>query len=395
MNLEKTRSEKYTLKINNKYIHSKYDPEREAINFIKSKISLMNDKVIIVYGIGLGYHIEEILKMKDKNSKVYIFEANNRLLKACREHNKTLNFNEVKIITYKKTFFVELNKYLLLANDIIVHKPSLETIKYDNQELYDIINNYEKERFLILKNRDILLENKRCNLKINIKKIPEIFRDFNDENWIVTSAGPSLDNDIKLLKNKRTGYKIIAVGTVVKTLLENGITPDLIVIIDGMEVVKYQLSGISNMNIPLCFLETASRWAVNEYDGPRYIFTNNEKDENKIETGKTVAVAAINIAIKCGAKNIVMLGQDLAFLNGKSHIKDFDKMYNGKVKVLKEKNRPTVQGINEEILETTEGYLYFKSQIEKIILQNKNIKFVNCSKGAFINGAIHKNLIDL
>lgn len=393
--LERTKVGKYTLKVNNKHIHSKYDPEKEAINFIKSKKNLMNEKVILVYGIGLGYHIEEILKIKSENSKVYVFEANDDLIEACRKYNKILNFDKFRLVTYKENFFIRLNECLALVNDIIVHKPSLETIKIYNNKLYEIINHYERERFLILKNKDILVQNKKCNLKINSKKIEEIFKDFNFEKWIVIAAGPSLDNDIKLLKSKKKEYKLIAVGTVVKTLLKNGITPDLIVIIDGMEIVKCQLQGISKLEVPLCFLQTASRWAVREYQGPRCIFTNDDDDDNRIETGKTVAVAAMSIAIKCGAKNIVMLGQDLAFVNGKSHMKDFESIYNGELKIANEINCPIVKGVNGEVLETTEGYLYFKSQIEKLISKNKHIKFINCSKGAFIIGAIHKNLIDL
>ena len=38
------------------------------------------------------------------------------------------------------------------------------------------------------------------------------------------------------------------------------------------------------------------------------------------------------------------------------------------------------------MLETSQGYLIFKHKIEQLIGRNNNIKYINCSEGACIEG---------
>ena len=54
--IEKSRNNKDILIINDKYIHSKFDPEAEAKNFIYKGKNL-----IIIFGVGLGYGINNII----------------------------------------------------------------------------------------------------------------------------------------------------------------------------------------------------------------------------------------------------------------------------------------------------------------------------------------------
>ena len=58
--VEKTKSGLLTIKYDNKYIHSKYDPMREVQQLIDANIDFLNSPVIAVYG--LGYHINHIVK---------------------------------------------------------------------------------------------------------------------------------------------------------------------------------------------------------------------------------------------------------------------------------------------------------------------------------------------
>ncbi|KYH34815.1 hypothetical protein CLTEP_12800 [Clostridium tepidiprofundi DSM 19306] len=50
--------------------------------------------------------------------------------------------------------------------------------------------------------------------------------------------------------------------------------------------------------------------------------------------------------------------------------------------------------VNGEVLNTTDGLLYFKYWIENTICKNKDIRFVNCSKGARIKGTYEMELLD-
>ncbi|KGM92777.1 hypothetical protein Z968_13210 [Clostridium novyi A str. 4552] len=389
---EKSKQGVLTLKYDNKYIHSKYDPIKESSILIDKYENLVKKSVVVVYGIGLGYHIDEIL-LRNPKAKIYVFDGNKELINVCKKENHVLfeNYN-IKIISKENKKFYSIFRYVIdKVEDIIVHKPSLETIKYSDYELYSVINNYiiSKES---VDESGLLKENYIQNLNIKYKNIKNLINKFLNENktFVITAAGPSLDDELKILRENKEKFIIITVGTALNALMNNDIRPDIVVIIDGKEVVAKQLDGFKNEQIPLCFLSTASRWAVKEYNGPKYIFFNSkDEDEIVIETGKTVAVAAMSIAIQCGAKKIVLLGQDLAYLNGKSHTNTYETIYGCKDNPTINKYNKFVKGIYGYKLETTSGYIFFKEQIERIIDINKDVKFINCSKGAFIKGATH------
>lgn len=383
----------YTLKFNNKYIHSKYDPVKESDVFINKHQELLTNKIIVVYGLGLGYHIYNILSKVNENTTIIVFEWNEEVVRICREMGLDLfKRNNVKIFTKNEKFYIKLQEYLKLVRDIIIYKPCLETIKEENIKLYDLINEYDLNRKSIQKNKQLLMENYKNNINCNNKNIKELIKYYKDikKTYIIIAAGPSLDYSINKLKKYRDDYIIISVGSALMTLNDSGVIPDIITIIDGQKVVENQFKGFNRDDVPLCFLSTASRWAVNKYNGPKYIFFNdNNEDDLVIETGKTVAVAAINIAIKCGAKEIVFLGQDLAYINKKTHSYTYEKMYMKKDVITINDKTPIVKGYDGKQLYTSKAYLYYKKQIENIINDNKKLMFVNCSKGAFIEGAEH------
>ncbi len=147
--------------------------------------------------------------------------------------------------------------------------------------------------------------------------------------------------------------------------------------------------------MPLCFLSTASRWAVSKYKGPKYIFYNdeNQTDDIVINTAKTVAVPAMDIAVKGGAGEVVLVGQDLAFLDNRTHTDYYAETYGVKDEVKSESILyKKVEGVNGEILNTRSEYLNFKYSIECEIGNNPQVKFTNCSSGAKIAGTRYMKL---
>jgi len=394
--LEKSKNGLFTAKFNNKYIHSKYDPIRESGQFIQDNMNLIKENVIILlYGIGLGYHINEIINNMSENSILYVFELNDMLIKYAKEVNPNIFDNEnVKVIhSSNKNFYNEFSEALGKVGDLIIHKGSLETIKDINEDFYNLISDYcEVKKFKLDEDLNKLLDdNFKENKSHNYPMINEFINKYINTNkpYIITAAGPSLDFELDLVEKYRDEFNIISVGSSLKAIMNNEIKPDAIVILDGKEVVRKQLMGYENEDIPLCFSSSASRGAVNAYNGPKYIFNVEKENEIIIKTRGTVAVSAIDIAVKCNAKEIILLGQDLAFINGKSHTSMFEKVYGFKDNVKEDHKNETVLGVDGNLLATTKGYMMFKNKIESLINENKNIKFINCSKGAQIKGTEH------
>ena len=394
--LENSRSGVETLKYNNRYIHSKYNPMKEAEQFAQGNKELINKEVVVLYGLGLGYHVESIHNLLLEGSILYVFEGNPQLITYCKKVNpKVFEYDNVKIIDYdNKFFYKKFSDVLNDVDDIIVHKPSLETIYKSNEILYNLINDFhiikqqhESQPEMILQAEDNLKANKHRNTK----NILEFINSKNDVNkiYVITASGPSLDYDLNLLKANQKKFHILAVGSALRTLVDNGIKPDCVVIIDPREIVKKQFEEIDCSNIPLCFDGKASRWAVQIHNGQKYIFNDDLEDDIIIRTSGTVAVAAMDIAIKCKAEKIILLGQDLAFIGEKSHTNTFEKTYVFKDSYRSNLKNKYVKGVDGRLVKTTQGYITFKNKIESLIRNNNNVEFINCSHGAFIEGAKH------
>lgn len=394
MELIKTRSGDYTIKYNNKFIHSSYDPIKEASRFATG-INLEDFKgnsKLIIYGLGLGYHIKEIKKLLNDDFELIIFENNLEVLKLCRQINPSI-FQDanIKVITPKDKEFLELlSKELKESKDIIIYKNSLEFLKVDDIELYKLLTNFYEVRESIKRDRELLIANYNENLKRDYKKIDEFIKinDLSNKKVVIVASGPSLDEDINMLKKVQREFYIIAVGSALRILMNNNIKPDALVIIDGKPWVKNQIEGYENEDIPLLYLSTASRWMTENYKGPKYMFYNGLEDKNTVETGKTVAIAAMSVAVLCNTKIMIFLGQDLAIINNKTHNSTFNDMYEDFTSEVGSNDKaPKVKSVSGEMLETKTGYLIFKDGIEKLIQKNKQINFYNCSHGAYIEGA--------
>lgn len=394
-----SKDNNYALKIDNKFVYSKFYPIKDAEKFIESnKELILNKKYIVMYGLGFGYHAKEILKRVPLDSEVFVFDLDMELYDIANKYNLLEDIkkdNRVKfILGNNKDFYKEFTNKISLVEDIIVYEPLLRALEYKYNDFKEAIKSYKIAKINLKRFEPIMKENEKINIKNNYNTIGEFFKTFKLENKpiVIASAGPSLEKDLNTMKEKRDYIKIFAVGRALDILIKNGIKPDIITILDAGEVVYNQIKGYENLDIPLCFLSTGSRWAVEAYRGPKYMFFNKECSYNKeniiVETGKTVAIPTIDLAIKAGGHKIILCGQDMAFIDNKFHAGDNE---NIKESTFYEK----VLGVDATYLNTTSGMLEFKKGIERLIEKNKNIKFINSSKGAKIKGTIEKDLKNL
>ena len=366
-----TRESNTTLLVGNILLHSKYYPEKEGKKFIELNEKFYKNKdVVMVYGLGLGYHIKELLKKCNDNCKIYIFDVDKEVIKIADNLGVLENVRKdkrVKIFeNYSQRFLQDFVEVSQLVDDILIYKPSVSLLSDEYMALKNILQDYNAAKIAVERFSEVMKENYDHNLKLKTPTIKEFFNKINvkGETVIIVAAGPSLDYNINTLKKLNGKVKIFSVGRALKTLMKSGIKPDMITIIDSQEVVYNQLKGYENLDIPLCFLSTASRWAVSNYNGVKYMFYNEKNKDNKddiiINTGKTVAVATLDIAIKGRAKEIIFVGQDLGFLNNKSHAGTINDISEDGV-------YKKVLSVNGDMINTNSGYMYFKRQIEKEI----------------------------
>lgn len=387
-----TKEGDFTVCVDNKFLHSKYYPQKEAEKFISSNKKIYENKNdIVVYGFGCGYHIKELLLKSNRECNIYVFDVDECLIKVVEKLGLLKEVKQDKRISLflgKNKFYKDFGKKLKLVEDILLYKPVINVMPEEYREIKNILKSYELAKIGIERFADIAIENKKSNLNSsNIKTIQDFIKGFSNKNKpiVIAAGGPSLEKDLKVMSEKRDKIIIFAVGTSLDILMKNSIKPDMITIIDPQEIVYNQIKEYIDLNVPLCFLSTASRLVVENYKGPKYVFFNDKWEENIdniiINTGKSVAVATLDIAIKTGAKEIMFCGQDLAFTNNRFHAGDKEQYIKAS-----NNNYKTVIGVDDKVLNTTLGMLEFKRNIEKLIKENPHTKFLNSSNGAKIEG---------
>src|SRR5690554_5241964 len=198
---------KPTLKINYKeqstYLHSRYNPQREAEN-IAIENYLPEIENYIIFGLGFGYHVEELMKLS-RHANFYIIETNITVFKKALEHVDLKNIiTSDRVKLYLTDDFVDINKILkelssLQHMTIVAHHTflkimpeSLVQIKYLLEEL-KMQENSTKIFSLFME------DNFKYNIKNHNNNVDVLFEKFKNMPLFIVAAGPSLDENIQEL----------------------------------------------------------------------------------------------------------------------------------------------------------------------------------------------------
>jgi hypothetical protein len=372
------------------YLHSKYNPVKEAEVYIDEHYDV-NISEYIVIGFGFAYHIQSLLE-KNQNIKLHIFENNLYVLKAAMENmdlESILTNHNVKVIleTDPQSYMSKLEEVCNASGrKLLIYLPALQAMDESFTEVRYLLEEYRINKRLI-KSRGELEQNFIENIKSYNKSIDGLFNHFEGIPVVIVSAGPSLDKNIKLLKQVKSKGIIIAVGTAVKPLVKAGVQPDFIIVTDPSELIyKNQLESIDT-DVPIIVLSTCDRNVMKHYKGYKYIaFQEGFKlaevyaAENKhrlVKTGGSVATTALDIAIRWGGNPIVFVGQDLALTGGKTHAQDAYSRENADNTA---NLRPVEDVFGNTVYTTKVLHMYLK-WIENRIREENQIMFIDATEG--------------
>ncbi|ENT7387972.1 motility associated factor glycosyltransferase family protein [Campylobacter coli] len=209
------------------------------------------------------------------------------------------------------------------------------------------------------------------------------------ENAIVVSAGPSLAKQLPLLKAYQEKAVIFCADGALSMLEKKGIVPDYVTNLDFTDLAmkffqnkenKTSLNVLSCATHPslVCLLDNKS---VILRDDPLYQ-RFNLNDFGYIDTGTHVSHFSYTLALALGFKNIIMIGQDLAFdEEGNSHSKGFDfgEKFSGEENIDKLKV-PAYAGKGEVLTHIT--WNDYRIKLEYLFACNdQKAKFYNATEG--------------
>ncbi|EAL0830719.1 motility associated factor glycosyltransferase family protein, partial [Campylobacter coli] len=209
------------------------------------------------------------------------------------------------------------------------------------------------------------------------------------DNAIVVSAGPSLTKQLPLLKAYQDKAVIFCADGALSMLEKEGIVPDYVTNLDFTDLAMKFFQNKENktsLNMLSCathpnlvhFLDNKS---VILREDPLYQ-RFNLNDFGYIDTGTHVSHFSYTLALALGFKNIIMIGQDLAFdEEGNSHSKGFDfgEKFSGEENI--DKLKVTAYAGKGEVL-THITWNDYRIKLEYLFACNEQkAKFYNATEG--------------
>ncbi|EAJ6501442.1 DUF115 domain-containing protein [Campylobacter coli] len=211
------------------------------------------------------------------------------------------------------------------------------------------------------------------------------------DNAIVVSAGPSLAKQLPLLKACQDKAVIFCADGALSMLEKEGIVPDYVTNLDFTDLAMKFFQNKENktsLNILSCATHPNVAHSL-KAENCMIVLRNkalyqrfNFNDFGYIDTGTHVSHFSYTLALALGFKNIIMIGQDLAFdEEGNSHSKGFDfgEKFSGEENIDKLKV-PAYAGKGEVLTHIT--WNDYRIKLEYLFACNdQKAKFYNATEG--------------
>ncbi|EIN6481873.1 motility associated factor glycosyltransferase family protein [Campylobacter jejuni] len=222
---------------------------------------------------------------------------------------------------------------------------------------------------------------------------------------IIVSTGPSLTKQLPLLKKYASKATIFCADSSYPILAKHGIKPDYVCMLERTEITAEFFNndfGEFDKDVIFICAGVVHPKAIEYLKGRNLVITQkvlafpyyiNLKDFSYAAVGLSVAHTLSYLATYLSHKNIIFIGQDLAYAeNGNSHPDDYQNSANYESQMY-EHILTTAYGGNGKV-ETHSIWLLFKNWFENEMIPNTRkmgITTYNCTEGgARIEGTIEK-----
>ncbi|OPY58779.1 MAG: hypothetical protein A4E55_00653 [Pelotomaculum sp. PtaU1.Bin035] len=397
-------------------LHSKYNPVAEAERIVQS-INFNKDSLIIVFGLGLGYHLFELKDKISEDTRVFIIEHNMDVLKYTLTHVDLsplfdtsqffLIFGDEKQMGEIIVNLLSFNFYNMSQNIQTITLPNYHVYADKNQwvmkqiaqrlrnTVYAMGNSLD-DMFVGFRNNYLNIE---AFMKSNgIDEIKDVYKDFPA---IIVASGPSLDKNIHHLKDAYGKAVIISCDASLRACEKLGIKPDAVASIERDEPTYTYYYKDRKIDKDIVLVGPGVLWPkiFEEYMGKTIIipktYEGNEewwysffKNLSYINQGQSSATVAFAVAKAAGCNPIILIGQDLAFTDGKIHSDQAHTEYEG------ENNDSRADDIYLEdyqgnLLRSNRVYRLFRDWYEYQITMHPDLEVIDATEGgAYIHGSV-------
>lgn len=389
-----------------------YENLEEEINFFYQSILEKTPRYpfVCIYGIGNALLIKNLAK---HYKHLFVFESEIELFilalstidlseELCSGKIYLVDIEEERvdiqllILFDMKDMFEYLSLYEMFVNNVY-YKKFYEDVWHKADELCEknikvVIRNLNSSLCIGFECYSHLLQ----NIPSMLESIPfqRILSERKNkfENAIVVSAGPSLAKQLPLLKAYQDKAVIFCADGALSMLEKEGIIPDYVTNLDFTDLAMKFFQNKENLKQSIIALECATHPNIVRSlnaENCMIVLRNkalyqrfNLNDFGYIDTGTHVSHFSYTLALALGFKNIIMIGQDLAFdEEGNSHSKGFDfgEKFSGEENI--DKLKVTAYAGKGEVL-THITWNDYRIKLEYLFACNdQKAKFYNATEG--------------
>ncbi|EHJ7815101.1 motility associated factor glycosyltransferase family protein [Campylobacter coli] len=394
------------------------DPIKELEKNLEYFKDFARYPVLFFYGFGNGI-LYKILLQNQALKRIIIFEKELELIFLALnfiDFSKDLSLGRLIILHHDDINLPKMDKVFRLIGDLFYRSYSLHIANDFYEHYKEDILKLNKLNMQTIKNHNLMHGNDPKDAMQGIEQfvynLPQMIthpsykellskRKGISDTAIIVSTGPSLTKQLPLLKKYASKATIFCADSSYPILAKHGIKPDYVCMLERTEITAEFFNhdfGEFDKDIVFICAGVVHPKAIEYLKGRNLVITQkvlafpyyiNLKDFSYAAVEFSVAHMSYFLSVLLNHKNIIFIGQDLAYAeNGNSHPDDYQNSANYESQMYKHILTEAYGGKKE--IKTHEVWIFFKQILEAMIIKY-HITTYNCTEGgARIEGTIEK-----
>lgn len=348
----------FTIFYKRKHLYSPRRPYKSAVERVKrlsvpadiaggkkNETLLAEKSLIFIPSIGLAYGFKELLEILPAESHILCIEADQNLMALAFTQKAAAIPSDSRLTIVRtadpagavKTLReIGTGKFRRLIPLYLSGGFHLNRETYNNMQksLEGEIRRFWQNKMTLINMADLWVKNLFENL-LSLPEAQDISTLKTDRAIMVIGAGPSLEENITLLKNYRAGFLLLAVDTVLPILLAHRIVPDYVFALEA-QIANLQdfipNAADSSSGIPLICDITSNPGVIRLFAPNIFFFSShffplrlfqrlqdNELLPTPFPALGSVGVAAVYAALNITSGPVLIAGLDFSFPCYKTH----------------------------------------------------------------------------